>query len=96
MLLLHRQHCFGPGGHSWFPTPETPSDMGERAVEHLQPRGWVYDGLNGHRTVVSVHNGRSFSGGRLYARVTRDLYQTVTKRIMLSDEHLHHELRLYY
>jgi hypothetical protein len=26
---------------------------------------------------------------------TRDLYQTVTKRIKLSAEHLHHELRLY-
>jgi len=30
------------------------------------------------------------------AHTTRDLYQTVTKRIMFSDDDLHHELRLPY
>jgi hypothetical protein len=31
-----------------------------------------------------------------YVHTTRDLYQTVTERIMLSDEDLHHEVRLPY
>jgi hypothetical protein len=31
-----------------------------------------------------------------YAPTTRDLYQTVTNRIMFSDEDLHHELGLPY
>lgn len=31
-----------------------------------------------------------------YARTTRDLYQIVTKRIMFSDDDLHHELGLPY
>ncbi len=70
----------GPGGQPRLGPPESASDPGERRVEHFHPGVGVYDGLCGHRAVVSVHNRRLLCGGRFHARITRDLYLIVTTR----------------